>query len=246
MTAPVSIDPEAVIAAYRSLASKKETLRWDGGPDGKRQILSFKTSNGAVVFVSMMPVPIRTGEVERAARFSLSALMGIENVMPPHKAHLMVVLRRATPHLLQHLDRFTSVLASVMRASPAVGVYWGQAGAAHRRTFFLRIASERHHGSRVCLWTGVSVARKADGRLSLLSLGMKQLGLPDLLLNAPRNRSVSSVVELFVDLLGYAAKRGKPIPEGDTVGRSQTERLPVHYVTSPIDPQAKVWQIDWW
>ena len=37
-------------------------------------------------------------------------------------------------------------------------------------------------------------------------------------------------LETFFDLLAYATGRGKALPDGDTVGRSETERLPVHYV----------------
>ncbi len=43
-------------------------------------------------------------------------------------------------------------------------------------------------------------------------------------------------LETFFDLLGYVAERGEHFPEGDTVGRTADEKLPVHYVSSPIDP----------
>ena len=42
----------------------------------------------------------------------------------------------------------------------------------------------------------------------------------------------------------YIAANGKPLPEGDTIGRTPDERLPVHYVPSPIDPDVKVWRVE--
>lgn len=91
------------------------------------------------------------------------------------------------------------------------------------------------------LWTGVSVARRR-GRLSLLSLGMGQLNLPDLLLLAPP--SGNATLETFFDLLAYLANRGTAMPEGDTVGRTAEERLKVHYVDSPVNPGKIVWRVE--
>lgn len=96
---------------------------------------------------------------------------------------------------------------------------------------------------RIMLWTGVSIAHEADGRLSMLSTGMAQLNLPDLLLVAPASES-DAALEVFFDLLGYVADLGTPLPEGDTVGRTADERLPVRYVPSPIDPGTRVWRVE--
>jgi hypothetical protein len=72
---------------------------------------------------------------------------------------------------------------------------------------------------------------------------MKQLGLPELLLEAPK-KSAGQALETFFNLLAYVAERGKALPEGDTVGRTADERLPVHYVPSPADPKEKVWRVE--
>jgi hypothetical protein len=97
--------------------------------------------------------------------------------------------------------------------------------------------------SRILLWSGVSVARESDGRLSLLSLGMKQLNLPNLLLVSGKS-SASIALQTMFDLLAYVAERGAAIPAGDTVGRTADEKLPVRYVQSPIEPAAKVWRVE--
>jgi hypothetical protein len=75
----------------------------------------------------------------------------------------------------------------------------------------------------------------------LLSVGMKQLGLPDLLLEAPE--ADAQVLEFFYDLLAYVTRRGKKLPEDDKVGRTEKERLKVRYMKSPIDPSAEVWTV---
>jgi hypothetical protein len=93
------------------------------------------------------------------------------------------------------------------------------------------------------LWSGVSVARQKDGRLSLLSLGMKQLNLPDLLLIGGPSGANAAMATMF-DLLAYVAQRGAALPDGDTVGRSAHEKLPVRYVSSPLDSTKKVWRVE--
>ena len=49
---------------------------------------------------------------------------------------------------------------------------------------------------------------------------------------------------MLYDLLAYVVSRGRPLPDGDTVGRTAAEKLPVHYVPSPIDPKVKVWRVE--
>ena len=73
----------------------------------------------------------------------------------------------------------------------------------------------------VHLWNGVSIAAN-DERVSLLSLGMKQLGQPNLKLTGPRAEG-NELVGYFFNLLEYAAKRGTPVADGETVGRSADE-----------------------
>ena len=93
------------------------------------------------------------------------------------------------------------------------------------------------------LWSGVSIAREKDGRLSLLSLGMEQLNLPNLLVVAQES-SGSVAIETMFDLLAYVAERGQALAEGDTVGRTDDERLPVRYVPSPVDSAKRVWRVE--
>jgi hypothetical protein len=186
---------------------------------------------------------VPNGEAEEYASNSLLALQA-KWTPPAHAAHL-VVMSHPAPNVapLANLSRFTSLLAAVVKASGAIAVYWGNAGATHPAEAFLQTASDPGVMPRIVLWSGVSIAREKDGRLSLLSLGMEQLGLPNLLL-AAGSASTGEALECMYDLLAYVAQRGKPLPEGDTVGRSAEDRLPVHYVKSPVDPRKHVWRVE--
>jgi hypothetical protein len=72
---------------------------------------------------------------------------------------------------------------------------------------------------------------------------MGQLGLPNLLLVVPKGKANDAIPALF-DLLADSVSRGAAIPDGDTVGPTEHDRWPVRYVTSPVDPKAKVWRVE--
>ena len=239
--------PQEVERAFASFALPGQTLRQTPGKPTKStkrggdDALAFELGGGRVAFVSLVPVAIPNREADDAVRFSVSALGGRWR-LPPHEAHLVVTIPGA-PASAEALSLFTSVVAGVVAAAPAVGVYWGDAGATHDPKFFLEIARERDATARLALWSGVSIAREPDGRLSFLSLGMRQLALPDLWLVVPAAKGDDALATLF-DLLGSVVKRGRAPPEGDTVGPSDRERWPVHYVPSPVGGKAKVWRVE--
>ncbi len=233
-----------IIDAFAGFAAPGETLRVDEADDGKHdEILMLELGTGGNVFVALMPVAVPKGEADEAARYSLSSFRD-DWKLPAHCAHLVVTTTQdavGTP--VERLSRFTSLVAAVTKCSPAVGVYWGNAGATHDAAFFTEVAADQGIVPRIMLWSGVSMAREGDGRLSLLSMGMDQLNLPDLLLVAGP-QSAPDAVETLYDLLAYVAERGEALPEGDTVGRTAEQRLPVRYVRSPVDKKKQVWRVD--
>jgi hypothetical protein len=237
-------DAEEIVRSFSSFTPAGHTISLcedDEERSGEREIAQFELSSGGAAFVAMVPIAVPEGEADEGARFSVSAL-GTGWELPEHSAHLMVTLQTTEgSSVIDELSCFTSLLAAVAEVSGAVGIYWGNAGATHNPELFIDVAREPELAPKLLLWTGVSVAREADGRLSLLSLGMQQLNLPNLLLVSS---SEDDPLETFFDLLAYVAQRGEAIPDGDTVGRSARERLKVRYVQSPVDPEAKVWRVE--
>jgi hypothetical protein len=236
-------DSAAIIAAYADLSASGALLRGAPGDADDGSVVTFRTGSDSTAFVGLIPAPVPGGEADAAARFSLSSLGKGWN-LPDHGAHL-VVTAGLDPSLsrLDQLSRFTSLLAAVAQATGAVGIYWGDAGATHDPEFFISLAAENHTLPNLMLWSGVSIARERDGRASLLSLGMSQLDLPDLLLLAPGSGLNAALATMF-DLLAYLVSLGEPLPEGDTVGRTAEERLPVRYIPSPLDPSKTVWSVE--
>ncbi len=217
-----------IVSAFASFAAKGEALHLTKSADsGSKGILEFELQPGGRVFVAFVPSPVPDQEADAAARFSISSF-STGWVLPSHHAHLIVSLTSGDSiPATAALSAFTSLLAAVAQASDAVGVYWGGAKATHDPKFFQSIAKEPDVASRLYLWTGVSLAKQSDGHLELLSLGMEQLHLPDLLLVAPARAGNDALSTLF-RFLDYMVESGKAIPEGDTIGRTAEEELVIH------------------
>jgi Domain of unknown function (DUF4261) len=191
--------------------------------------------------VGAIPTPVPEGEAEHAAAFSIASL-GNAKALAPHAAHLILIYTPAEDlNAVAELQAFTRVMAALLVASRAQAVYWGDAGATHPAGFFVEVAQNVE--LPLPLWSGVSRWRMPDGRLGLLSLGMSQLEMLDLLVTAP-HEDAATALGFFYDLLAYVAERGSILRAGETTGRSEDEQLVVYHRPSPDDDTLKVFAVD--
>lgn len=237
--------------AVRDLAGG--AVGWEAS--GGRGVL---TVDGLRVEVVAQAAPAPSAEADTAAFLSLSSLRGNWR-LPPHAAHLTVrrldgeVLTRPSGLLgrvlgsprpaspLEALTRFTRAVAAVTAASNAVGVYWGAGPVTHEPRFFVDLAKQTE--VPLPLWLGVTITPEPGDRLCILSMGMGQLALPDLLLGAPR-AELGDTLDFFFSTLAFVAERGAPLPEGHVVPRSLLQRPSVRYVASPLDDKTRVFRLD--
>jgi len=206
-------------------------------------------TDGIMTIATLMPAPVPNQEADEAASRSLSAMRAGGFRPAPHIAHLLVASTSPTAMPVDRLVQHTRVVAALAKATRATGIYDGSAGATHDPSFYLDVAGEPD--LPLMLWNGISIA-KTEETVEILTLGMSQLQLPNLLLVAPAGQGDDALPFAF-DLLGYLISRGEPVPEGETVGRTATEKLPVTYVPSPIDPATRVMKVElprpkkrWW
>ncbi len=261
-------DPEAIAAVYSELFPGRPPLvatseRAASGPaddaadaddrgnastdastgantDTDADAISLASDEG-IAHVMLMPIPVPDGEAERNAERSL-AFVGQEPELPPHSAHLVVPWSPSENQtILEGLQAQARVTAAVTLASGGVAVYMGAAGATHPAEWFVEVA--RQVDDPIMLWIGVSHAVTEEARHSFLSFGMHQFGQPDLLLTAPLEQG-SDAIEYFYDLLAYCASTGRAVNDGETVGRTDDERILVRYEPNPVDEDRVVFCVD--
>ncbi|MEM6884288.1 MAG: DUF4261 domain-containing protein [Verrucomicrobiota bacterium] len=205
--------------------------------------MALEIEGVGIAFIGLLPHPVPNGEAEANFKFSVSSYSE-GSKLKDHQAHLLVSLMLSHPEKpLDNMMAFTSLLAALTEATPSVGVYWGNSSATHTRDFLLSVAEDHDIGSRILLWNGFSIAGESEDRMSYLSYGMNQIGLPDLYLVCDAD-DANQFFGRFFDLLSYVAVRGKAIPAGDTVGSTDEERIQVEYVHSPADAQDIVWKVE--
>jgi hypothetical protein len=236
----------AIQRAFAVYAPKGQTLhlKQDAskpGPGGGEGFV-FESNGGGEFVLVLMREPMPAGQAEEAVRHSVSALFNQQWSLPKYKAHIVVTAPDAGDPR-RRLEVFTALVAAVVDTSHALGVVWPHAGATHEPKYFLKVAKAHELVSSMTIWCGFDLKRGAAGKLDFLSRGMERLSLPNLLLVVPSAQEEESVPLMF-DLLAYVAERGKPLPEGDTVGRDDQQRLPVHYVPSPVNPTVKVMRVE--
>lgn len=245
---PALPEARAVAAAFKEIAPPSEgPLTAAPGKPGERGVeaLELAVGKGASLILALMPAPVPDHEADEAFGRSYSRGTVKDGKLAEHKAHLVAVFHDEPGRSRRDgLARFTWLLAAVAKASGAIGVYWGDAGATHEASFFVALAATTDQERMLPLWCGFEVVRDGADRVSLLTLGMeKQLGIMDLRVTAPV-KGLGGTIASAYDLLAYATRRGSAVPDGDTVGRDEVERLEVRWEPSPADPKVKVWRVD--
>ncbi|MGJ8725724.1 MAG: DUF4261 domain-containing protein [Roseibacillus sp.] len=245
LESPFRCESAALAVALRDYGGPEVTVPEDEEGEEGGEVIALHLEGVGTAFLALMDLPIPEGEAEAAYPYSIASLGDDQQGIRPHQAHLMVSLMvgETTKSPAEVLSDFTSLLAAICDVAPAVGIYWGDAGATHPVEYFQEIARDSEQAGRVMLWTGLSRAPEKGGKMSMLSLGMNQLGLPDLYMITPMT-SPGEAIGRFFDLLSYMISRGEAIPDGDTVGVSETERIAVKYVKSPADDGSVVWRVE--
>ncbi len=229
-------DDGTLIDAYYRVAPNGHEVR--SGERSGDAVTTLVVERAGRAYVTATPAPVPGGEAERSAIFGVSTLGRAWT--PVHAAHFVVSVEAARLSRLEQLLLLTKVAAAVADSTGAIGVYWAGGQATHPTEWFVDGARRLELPMR--LWCGVSVAADPH-RVQLLSLGMAQLGLPDLLLNAARIDG-GPALDTFFDLLASLTHRGAPLEPGHNVGRAASVPIPVRYQPSPIDPSVQVWCVD--
>lgn len=249
-SAPTLPSRSALEAAARDLELE---LDWKETPNG----LTLGVG-GASVRVLAVPGPVPNAEADTSAFLSLSSVNGRWR-LGKHTAHLALSLEgpmqtKASGMLsrlsgatreanrLERLSMFTRVVAAVSKASDGLGVHWAAGPVTHSPDFFSLVAKEA--SLPLPLWMGVSLTPEPDGRTSVLSFGMQQLSLPDLMLSGPAKDELPDTIDFFFSALATIAERGVAPHEGETIPRSLLSRPRVSYGAHPIEAAARVWKLE--
>ncbi|MBS2018082.1 MAG: DUF4261 domain-containing protein [Deltaproteobacteria bacterium] len=237
---PSDLDGAAIVASHAALFPADPRPLVASSDAG---IVMLRAADGLATTIAMMPGAVPDGEAEGVAQCSLAAFSPAGGPPAPHAAHVIVTTSAADGRgSVDTLLRHTRAVAACVDALGASAIYEGNARATHPTGFYLDVVKTM--SPPLMLWTGVSIAHESPTRTSILTLGIQNMvGLPDMLVGVSRANANEALSFLF-DILLYVVRRGQPLPNGDTIGRTAEEKLKVSYVVSPVDATRKVVRID--
>lgn len=251
-----SLDATAIARAHSELNPHAPSLIAGSAKSGDEAAgleLGYADGKGNLVVV-IVDAAIPAGETEAAEALSVSRFAGASaQPFSTHSAHAIVALAPWDGSTaIEELMRLSWGIAAIAKSSAAVAVYWGSGSVTHPAEFFTTGARNSENETMLLpLWLGVSYAPERSG-VSFLTFGVRsQFQLLDLKVWSP-NEDQHDALEYTFNLASYVIGHGNPIAAGETVGRTNDERLIVRYEQSPVRSTEQVMCVDlpdkrgWW
>ncbi len=211
------------------------------GPSGKTLEIELNDEE-ITVAPALHPVP---KEVTRNALENAWYWPDAESRFGGHRSHMAVVIKDVSESSARLKSMLLTRLTSVIgEALGYVGVYWEPAEAVHSSEAFSessRAMSEKELPLRI--WVRFNLVENPDGTHSLYTTGLDPLGFLELEVRASK-RPPENIQGWAFNIAHFLLDRGVLIPDGDTVGVSQSEWIRVHHLPSAIDPERRCLYLD--
>ncbi len=232
---PLGVEAMKASLARRFPEVTVEAVEEDAPSDTTFTLL---TGDGAGWTVSHMPGVVPAGDLERA--LALSPGIDADAPVLAHRTHLIVVSQGGALAPVERRSHLSIGVAAAADASDAVAVYWGEGSVLHEVADFVQHVQAEP--IPVPLWFGVSVARPADDAIEFLSVGLRYVAHPDLLITA-RIADADDAFSFLYDCASYAIENGRTLRAGESIGISETHALAITDVESPVEPGVSVLSI---
>ncbi len=214
-------------AAFRTLKEQ-----WGITPDDTGENPAEEEDENTAVFwvegtmcaYSLMPAPVPGGEAERFAAANYFWKEAVE-VTKTHTAHLLISVMGDKKDPVKAAKLFTALAASVLEQPEVLGIY--TSGTVLAPDHYIQVASDMKNGDLPVMdWIYVGLYQGQKGvcgyTYGLTAFGREEMEVLDSA-HAP-----GEILEFLYDLCIYMLKSDAYIRDGETVGHSAEEKLPVH------------------
>jgi hypothetical protein len=211
-------DPTAVAQA----AFDYEGLELQQGLDLSKHLM-FKLRDGDV-FVSGMPGPIPWSDL-RGPCATAWWWPEAEERMKVHRYHFIVGVMRGSWNALERRVLLTHVVAAATQQTDALGVYWAEGTLVHEPTRFIELAANASRDNpEIDLWVDTRIEQNEDGSYRAFTTGLSAFKLLEIEIQQTRTNP-RELLQLLFDISSYALATKEAIKDGDTIGRSPTEKI---------------------
>jgi hypothetical protein len=233
---PALPDPAALASVLRQ--------RWSDKPRFgrfKREDQTLQCAIGeAAAVIGLIPMPIPSDDIEAACLASL-AWPEARTSLESHTAHLICSVGGLVEKKVAAFQ-LTKLVAAVVEATGAAGVYWGAATMVHSPEMFI----EQAEGMTaeflpLYLWIHFGLAGGA-GKVSLRTKGMSSLGFMEIEI-IDSEHSTEDLVGFAFNTAHYLLDYGPILADGHTFGMSADQKVLVRHVPSTVDENETVYRL---
>jgi hypothetical protein len=189
----------------------------------------FDLPDGTAVF-ALMPAPIPWGDLEGPCQTAFW-WPEAEAVLRKHTHHFIVSLMTEVGTPLERHVWLTKFIAALVESSDAAGVYWGTGTVVHPPGMFCEQAERAAADNPVPqLWIDLRCWPEGRG-FRFATTGMYAFGIPEVEVDHA-TWPPGELYDFCANVVAYILRRGSAIPDGESIGRSATEKIKIRHAPS--------------
>ncbi len=214
-------------------------------------LTSLQAKDGNVVFgigndnaaIALMPRPIPWSHLEGPCATAWWWPDATEK-MKGHGSHVLVALVGDSGNFIQRCITLTHLAAAVAAHTDAAGIYWGGGTLVHDPQVFIEQAKDISLGNLpLHLWIDFRVEQNEDGSCRLFTTGLKVFNHMEI--EIPQcTKPPADILDFAHAIAAYVITSSKTIRDGETIGRSEAEKVRVSYAPSMSDSGTTVMRLD--
>lgn len=196
-----------------------------------RQILVADV-NRMTLAISLMPAPIPDEEAIKNARTNFRWPGAVE-VAEQHQAHILVALMYKENPVEEAAKLFVKICSSCLKLPNATAI--NTLGTVFEPNFYMNAAKTALEQDELPILNLVFFGiYSEDGKtVSGYTFGMEQFEKRNMeVLNSPHDPN--EVMEFLYDIVGYVLEQNVLLQDGETIGFSEEQRLPITLIDSSI------------
>jgi hypothetical protein len=229
-------EPAAIIASAGELG-----VTITAGVESSDDILSFAMPGKRSVLVALMRAPHPDAPNMLGGPTSPSP-----ETVAQSRAHIIVTALGLDGDAWTRDTQMMLLTAAVIANVDAIGAMLGLGIAIHGADVFAKVAqfcAREHELVPPELAIELTAARESDTRMSFLTHGMVRYGREEFLVTCPINGKGAREFVLMM-ARWMLTDRGKQLPTGETVGRTEDEKLRIQRVPNPTGEGPEVIRLD--
>ncbi|NLX94977.1 MAG: DUF4261 domain-containing protein [Rhodopirellula sp.] len=237
--------PEARFPPQQAVFERFGQLRPDLPPivqvERQEDVCSFVIGRDTAA-ISLMDAPIPWADLERPCATAWY-WPEAEASMRDHRAHVLVVVLSDSPDRVATALFLTSLVAAVAECSEANGVCWVPATLVHSPEAFIDSCQEMSKEYLpLYLWVSFAIQQHHDGSYCVFTTGLAEFGLMEIEVHGSY-KDPEFLMDRVFNIAHYLLDNGPVLEDGETIGLSDDEEIPVHHGPSMWDERMTVIQL---